>query len=290
MSERNPFQQNPAHPPSGPLQCEEWEALLADALDGTLAITDTAVFTAHSRECPMCAEMLAQARQGQEWMKFLHPEPEAPADLVTKILGRTSGASLPQLAVAGAAAPPVVPHVSHFTMRNSFRDSRILMTAAMAFFSIALTLNLAGIRLNSLRMADLKPSTLQDNLARQFYGAKKQMVSYYESIRVVYEVESKVRELRRDADSEQPKTQPRKDEKQQDTPQSNVHKNGGSRLHAPQNLEPVRYGQPALASLYLPRTLEHLNAVDAQAEVKKIGETVLFFVNQEADQAERSLA
>ena len=291
MSERNPFQQNPAHPPSGPLQCEEWEALLADALDGTLAAEDTAVFTAHGRDCPMCSEMLAQAKQGQEWMMFLHEEPPAPADLVVKILGRTSGASLPELAVvAGTAAPPVMPHVAHFTIRNSFRDSRILMTAAMAFFSIALTLNLAGIRLNSLRMADLKPSALQNNLSRQFYGAKKQMVSYYESIRVVYEVESKVRELRRDADSEQQNTQPRKDDKQQGTPQGNVHKNGGE-LQRPRDPEPVVCGHSTLATLEHPRAFKHpeVGAI-ARAEWKKFEEKVLFSVKEDADQAERSLA
>jgi hypothetical protein len=287
MSERNPFQQNPAHPPSGPLQCEEWEALLADALDGTLAAEDAAVFTAHSKDCPMCAELLAQARQGQEWMKFLHEEPAVPADLVEKILGRTSGASLPQLAVAGAVAQPVLPHVASFNMRNSFRDSRILMTAAMAFFSIALTLNLAGIHLNSLRMADLTPSALQTNLARQFYGAKKQMVSYYESLRLVYEVESKVRELRRDADSEPQNTQPHKDDK----PQSNGHKNGG-KLQEPGNLEPVMCGQPMLASLEHSRTLMHPKADEAgmQVEVKTLKEKILISVKEEADQAERSLA
>ena len=67
MSERNPFQQNPAQPhEKGSLACEEWEALLVDALDGTLAVEDAAVFTTHGNECPMCAEMLAQAKQGQE--------------------------------------------------------------------------------------------------------------------------------------------------------------------------------------------------------------------------------
>ena len=292
MSERNPFQQNPAHPPSGPLQCEEWEALLADALDGTLAAEDTAVFTAHGRDCPMCSEMLAQARQGQEWMKFLQEEPPVPADLVTKILGRTSGASLPQLTVvAGTAALPVAPHVAHFTIRNSLRDSRILMTAAMAFFSIALTLNLAGLRLNSLRMADLKPSTLQNNLARQFYGAKKQMVSYYESLRVVYEVESKVRELRRDADSEQQNTQPRKDDKQQGSPQGNVHKNGGE-LQQPRDAEPVVCGRSTLAALENPRAFDYpqADATALVAEGKKFEDKVLISVKEDADQAERSLA
>ena len=98
----------------------------------------------------------------------------------------------------------------HFTSRRTFRDARMLMTAAMAFFSLALSLSLLGVRLDTLHMADLKPSALQTTIARQFYGAKKQIVSSYENIRLVYEVESKMRELRRDAETEQP-AQPRAD-------------------------------------------------------------------------------
>ena len=285
MSERNPFQQNP----KAQLPCEEWEALLADALDGTLAAEDTAVFTAHSNECHMCAEMLAQAKAGQEWMTFLHEDPPAPADLVSKILGRTSGASLPQLAVAGAAPTPA-PIVAHFTMRNTFRDSRILMTAAMAFFSIALTLNLAGIHLNSLRMADLRPSVLQTNLAKQFYGARQQMFSYYESLRWVYEVESKMRELRRDAESDQQKPQPtKKDDKQQGTQPGNARKNGG-KLQTPRSLAPIMCGQPVLASLeHAHGKPANTDAIKTPAEIKEL-EVKVLAVKQEADQAERSLA
>jgi hypothetical protein len=237
MSERNPFRQNTG----GPLECEEWEALLADALDGTLSSHDEAAFSAHSQDCAACAEMLAQAKQGQEWMRFLHEEPAAPSDLVTKILGRTSGASLPQLAVAGGGAQPIAPHIAQIAMRRAFRDSRLMMTVAMAFFSIALTLNLIGVNLKGVRLADLKPSVLQTTIARQFYGAKKQMVSYYENLRLVYELESKVRELRRDAETEQ---QPQKNDKQS-------HKNGG-RVVTPKEAAPsadVVQGKEVLASV-----------------------------------------
>lgn len=281
MSERNPFQQNQ----KGPLQCEEWEALLVDALDGTLRAEDTAVFTAHGKDCPMCAEMLARAKQGQEWMKFLQEEPPVPADLVARILDRTSGAALPQLAIAGAAQTVPQP-MAHFTTRRTFRDARMLMTAAMAFFSIALTLNLIGIRLDTLRMADLKPSALQNTIARQFYGAKKQMVSYYENIRLVYEVESKMRELRRDAETEQP-AQPRKDEKQQSNPQGDGHKTGG-RLQTPNNLtspKAVIWGKPELASLHQSRT--HVAQTQNQEKLAEVNELV---ISKESDQAERSLA
>jgi len=285
MSERNPFQQNQ----KGPLQCEEWEALLVDALDGTLRAEDTAVFTTHGKECPMCAETLARAKQGQEWMTFLHEEPPVPADLVSKILGRTSGASLPQLAVAGAAQPIAQP-MAHFTTRRTLRDARMLMTASMAFFSLALTLamslNMMGVRLDTLRMADLKPSVLQTTIARTFYGYKKQMVSYYENIRLVYEVESKMRELRRDAETEQT-TQPRKDEKQPSNPQGDSHKTGG-KLQTPNNMvspKTVIWGQPVLADL--DRSETDVAQKFLKEKLVEVNEVV---VSKEADQAERSLA
>jgi hypothetical protein len=39
---------------------------------------------------------------------------------------------------------------------------------------------------------------VQASVSRSFYGTKKQVVSFYENLRVVYEVESKMREMRRD--------------------------------------------------------------------------------------------
>ncbi|HEX3435568.1 MAG TPA: hypothetical protein VHT24_02295 [Pseudacidobacterium sp.] len=315
MSEHNPFRQNM----EGPLDCEEWEALLADALDGTLKAKDQAVFTAHGKDCPVCGEMLAQTKRGQEWMQFLHEEPVAPADMVTKILGRTSGATVPQLAVAGGGAQSIAPHISQAAVRRAFRDSRLLMTVAMAFFSIALTLNLVGVHLNTLHFADLKPSALQMTVARQFYGAKKQMVSYYESLRLVYEVESKVRELRRDAESEQQqKEQPQKDDKQ-------PHKNGG-KVQPPRNMivpqevlqgktvlasvesglglngfgdyrsEPpqVRFANPGHPALVYPRSGrdDNPNSDEAgnAARKKNLEVNELVVRSEEADQAERSLA
>ncbi|HZU10017.1 MAG TPA: zf-HC2 domain-containing protein [Pseudacidobacterium sp.] len=240
MSERNPFRQNSG----GPLDCETWEALLADALDGTLSARDQAAFTAHSQDCAICAEMLAQAKQGQEWMRFLHEEPDAPGDLISKILGRTSGATLPQLAVAGGGVQPIAPHIAQAAMRRAFHDSRLLMTVAMAFFSIALTLNMLGVNLKGVRLADLKPSALQTTIARQIYGAKKQMVSYYENLRWVYELDSRLRELRRDAETEQ---QPQKEQKNDKQP----HKNGG-KVTTPKEAAPstgILQGKEVMASV-----------------------------------------
>jgi hypothetical protein len=203
-------QKKPGQKAARTLRCEEWEILLIDALDGLLPATESAAFEAHAEQCKACAKLLAQTKQGREWLGYLHETPEAPPYLLAKILSKTTGAEGVPLVVA--AGPQIAAsHAVAIPLRRSFYEARLLMTAAMAFFSIALTLNLAGVRLSNIRLADLRPSVLQGTLSRQFYGAKENVVRYYDNLRFVYQVESKVRELRRDVDEQpaaipQPKT------------------------------------------------------------------------------------
>ncbi len=77
---------------------------------------------------------------------------------------------------------------------------RLAMTAAMAFLSIALTLDLTGVRLQDLRASDLRPSSLK----RDFYSANARVVQYYEGLRVVYELESRVHDLQSATDNDAP--------------------------------------------------------------------------------------
>jgi hypothetical protein len=254
MSERNPFDRQPKGTPQRELRCEEWETLLADALDGLLPPADSAAFTAHSSGCAICARLLAEARQGQEWLKFLHLEPEMPGDLMERILGKTSGAVADRpLAVFGAPIA-ATPGVLAMPARRMVWDTRLMMTAAMAFFSIALTLNLAGVRITDLRLSELTPASLENNLTRQFYGAKSQVVRYYDGLRFVYEVESKMRELRRDEETTPSPAQPQQNGKPASqsnpaNPPANGHKTGGKLETIPN--EPKRdtfWGRPALAS------------------------------------------
>jgi hypothetical protein len=199
MAEQSKFGQKPENP--GGLRCEEWELLLADALDGHLAPGQAEAFAAHSAECPSCADLLAHARQGREWLGYLHTEPDVPADLVSRILDKTVGAGavpVPVLAGAGQGTGAVAAAVP---WRRNFHEMRLLMTVAMAFFSIALTLNLAGIKLSNMHMADLRPSNIGSALSRQFYGAQGTVVKFYNNLRFVYQLESRMRELRRDVDT-----------------------------------------------------------------------------------------
>jgi hypothetical protein len=202
MSERE--QNKPLGESARVLRCDEWENLLADALDGTLSAADAAAFSRHHRECVLCAQMLKETEQGRSWMQYLAVEPEVPADLLKKILGRTTGGLQPGVAVPAISLPARRP-AWHRVMLPAVRqvmEPRLMMTVAMAFFSIALTLNLAGVKVTDLRASDFQPSRLRANITRQYYSTNEQVTKYYKNLRLVYEMESRVRELRRTTDTE----------------------------------------------------------------------------------------
>jgi len=203
MSEQE--QTKPLGGPGRTLRCDEWESLLADALDGALSAADQAAFTRHQNDCALCAQMFKETDQGKAWMQYLAVEPEVPAGLLGKILARTSetpGTGIqPGVAVPGRTLPARPWRVMLPAIRQVL-EPRLVMTAAMAFFSIALTLNLTGIKITQLRAQDFQPARLRANLSRTFYSTNEQVTKYYENLRVVYEMESRVRELRRSTAAE----------------------------------------------------------------------------------------
>jgi hypothetical protein len=226
------------NPEEGPrtLSCEAWEAMLTDALDGTLDVRDGEAFYAHSSGCGAgCAELLEEAKRGTEWLRFLRQTPEAPEGLLEKILAGTTGLPDAQqpLTASGAVALPRQPWMAapmHMLQRH-MAESRILMTLAMAFFSIALTLNLTGVRLTQLKLSDLSPSVLASSVSRQYYATYKDVAQYYGRLRIVYELESRVNEMRHDnnsAPAAQPANPQQQPEPQQKQPPQSSGKPGGS--------------------------------------------------------------
>jgi hypothetical protein len=238
MAER---EQVRANIPSSPA-CGQWETLLVDALDGLLRPEDEVVFSSHMANCAACAEMFEEARRGREWLEFLAPEPEVPAYLLDKILVETGHGKLDlsrldasKLAVAGGPAagnvlamPPVWQRPGFATRMRRFAEPRLMMTAAMAFFSIALTISMVGARLN-LRISDLRPTTVRSVLEKRIMTASTPIVRYYDHLRFVYEVESRMRELRRSSESPQQNPAPSQNKSQ---PEGESHrKDGGSKLN-----------------------------------------------------------
>jgi hypothetical protein len=70
---------------------------------------------------------------------------------------------------------------------------RFAMSMAMAFFSITLILNVAGVSRKDLKT--LRPSAMRATAMVKLSEAEGRIVSYYENLRIVYEFESFKREM-----------------------------------------------------------------------------------------------
>jgi hypothetical protein len=223
--------------------CGHWETLLADALDGLLRPEDEATFSSHMAVCSSCTALFEEARKGREWLEFLSPEPEVPEGLLDKILAQTGPGHTSEykLAIPSNVMPMPTPAWQRpgFMGRiRRFAEPRLLMTAAMAFFSIALTLNMTGVRLNDLRISNLRPTAVRSFMERRLTMASTPIIRYYDHLRLVYEVESRMKEMRRNAEqNQQRQTQPAAPGESKQNPK----KDGGSRVDPPQ-----QSGAPAL--------------------------------------------
>ncbi len=208
------------------MDCMVCEAMCPEAVDGTLSAAEQKAFDTHVAGCVACAKELEEAHRGAAWMQMLKGHvPEPPAMLLQKILAETTGAvagahtetqqfaippvrqETPQEWGAHGVAAPFVPEpvkagwwaamsvrVSEtFSMPSMMAfQPRLAMTAAMAFFSIALTLNMTGVRLKDMRLSMLRPSSIRRSVADASASATRS----FQNLRVVYEFESRVNDLR----------------------------------------------------------------------------------------------
>jgi hypothetical protein len=226
------------HIPNSPA-CGHWETLLADALDGLLRAEDEATFSGHMAVCPACTALFEESRRGREWLEFLSAEPEVPEGLLDKILastgpGQVAGFGLVSGANATLPMPQPWQRPGFMARVRRFAEPRLMMTAAMAFFSIALTLNLTGVRLSDFHLSNLRPTAIRSFMERRITMASTPIIRYYDHLRLVYEVQSRMRELRRNSQTtdnqQQNNTRPVTPGESKQVP----HKDGGSRVDPPQ--------------------------------------------------------
>jgi hypothetical protein len=184
------------------MQCGEFDALLSDVLDEKLTGARLESFQTHSRVCSVCGPLLAEADAGRRWLKSLE-EVETPAHLVHNILIATTGRESTRLEAQvgqqsswkqkamGWLRPVFAPVFT--SILATARQPRFAMSFGMAFFSLSIALSVAGIKVSDLRHADLRPAAIK----KTYYETSGRVVKYYENIRFVYEIESRVQQFKR---------------------------------------------------------------------------------------------
>jgi len=198
------------------MQCAEFETLLNEALDETLTGAKLESFQAHGRLCSICGPLLAEADAGRRWLNSL-AEVEPPSKLVSNILIATTGRAQKRAqtgapgrwkdALNGWLGPVFTPVFA------VARQPRFAMSFGMAFFSLSITLSMAGVKMSDVRNIDLRPSAIK----RSYYETSGRVVKYYENIRFVYEIESRVREFKRANTPAEPAPEPKDKERKNNT-------------------------------------------------------------------------
>lgn len=212
------------------MQCTEFDVLLSEALDGTLVGDRLDRFHAHANACSVCGPLFAEIEGGRRLLRSLE-EVEPPKYLVNNILAATSGLDTARMGVPvhaqplswmdrlqGLIAPVTQP------ILGLVKQPRFAMSFGMAFFTLSMALNLAGVKLTDLRHVDVRPSAM----VREYHMTTGRVVKYYENIRFVYEIESRVRDFKRATTPAEPapeREQPRKDNNTSGQPEQRQERN-----------------------------------------------------------------
>jgi len=207
------------------LECSQFEALLTEAIDlhwddlrgsgkdnGNDAHDDGSVtlpagmkqaFEAHSKTCPVCGPLWAETRDGMLMLRQLD-EVEPPRNMVHNILANTSMKVAGQQAVVlGRNDAPREKTGFMVSVRRSLSYAPLLMRSRfatsfiMAFFSLSVTLGVMGVRINDVKNIDWHPNALRKSAVLQYTQIESKVQRYYDNMRLVYEVETRVRGLKK---------------------------------------------------------------------------------------------
>jgi Putative zinc-finger len=171
------------------VNCAEVDLLLADYVDGTLDVSHRAeeksALEAHLAGCAGCAAMARDSAAAVAFMERAAVT-EAPPELVTRILFEIT---------AGPSHAVIKPSWGHRLVGRwlgSILQPRFAMGMAMTVLSFALIGRFTPVR--QLTAADLDPvkvwTAAEDRVLRWYNRG----VKYYDSLRVVYEVQTRLKE------------------------------------------------------------------------------------------------
>lgn len=202
-------------------QCADFEDRLTDFLDGTLARADEETATAHLEMCGNCRTLVEDVRATLALCQQAE-ELEPPVDLAERILEQTVGKPrrLTWLEQARAWMRPVM-------------EPRFALSFAMALFSVSLVINALGIPLRDVRLSDLNPANIVRRIDSSAHLTYARGVKFVNDLRVVYEIQSRLRISQPPAEEEQRQEEPKKPaEPKKDSPRNSADEDHGRRYLA----------------------------------------------------------
>jgi anti-sigma factor RsiW len=177
------------------MTCAELEILICDYVDGVLGAGERSQVERHLAECPACAELARDSAAAVNFMESA-AEVEAPPELITKIL----------FDAPWTKAKPAGPGIFG-QLRRWFRpvvQPRFVMGACMTVLSFSMLWKYVPMR--QLKPSDVSPAALWATLDDGAHRAWARSVKYYENLKVVYQIQTMLREWQQQEDEQKPAT------------------------------------------------------------------------------------
>lgn len=220
--------------------CDQIEAQLSDYLEGLLQEPEREAFETHVKDCAECAPLVASVKS---LVTELHSMEEmvAPSRLVYSILDQTLG---PREKATGWEA--------FRKFLAGLATPKFAYGCASVLATLFILISASGISLRKPKLADLHPVNVYRNADRRLHLAYAGTVKYVSDLRVVYEIQSRLRQDQ---------------ENLQITPQDN----------APQSAPEKGPGHKDDHTRVQPKQQNRANEIARQIESLAAGDPVLFY-------------
>lgn len=159
---------------------------------------ERAEFEAHAHECADCGPLVASVRSLISEMQSVGPL-EVPPQLIYSILDQTLGPR---------------EQVTFWQFLGGLATPKFAYGTASVMATLFILLSASGLSFRKPKLSDLNPSNVARNVNRQAHLSYAHMVKYVSDMRVVYEIQSRLRQ-----DENQLQAVP-----EQGTPKSNTDK------------------------------------------------------------------
>ena len=162
--------------------CEQTELVLTDYLDGLLQPEQQHAFDLHVNSCERCTPLVASVTHALSNLHAL-PEVELPPRFVYNVLDATLG---PRETVTGWAAIRA--------WARGVASPRFAYGALSLAATYLMIVTVSGVNWKKPKLADLSPVSVSHNVNRQAHIAYAHGSKYFSDLRVVYEIQSKLRQ------------------------------------------------------------------------------------------------
>ncbi len=168
------------------MNCADLELLICDYVDGTLPPASRRLVENHLEGCPACAALARDALAGLAFARQADL-PEPPPELLTRILFEIP-TRLEHPRPSRGLSRWLAAHL------HPLLQPRFAMGMAMTILSFSILARFAGIAPRQLTPSDLHPARVWQSLEDRAHRTWERARKFYQSLRVVYELQTQLRE------------------------------------------------------------------------------------------------